>query len=154
MEQKSFYGFCIAASIFLILMNLCINLVAMLGVFPIGSVPLPVNTSDISTASQQVTGFDLFSLINNPAGLFLGSLASLAVLGSAIYGLIRNNWIPTIGVLFTVIFWGSWGTNYALFSYGGFLNYPVINFLFIILSAIMLIIFVGALMSIASQRSE
>ena len=153
MDQRSFYGFSIAACIFLILINLCINLVAMLGVFPIG-VPLPVNTSDPSTAAQQVTGFDIFSLLDNPEGMFLGTVAGLILISASLVSLWAKSGVPVVAALFGIIFWGSWGINYAVFSYGGFLNYPVINFLFIILFVIMVIIFTSALMSIASQRSE
>ncbi len=130
-----------SASIFLLFINLSMNLVVGLNVFGTFT-PSPMTNTSISNITT-VEGVDIASILtNNLTAIFAGEIiVSLLI----IVNCIRTGSYAILGpLIFIWIFWNSWLVNTALIGSSGYFNNGPMLTLYTILSGAMAFIFIGA----------
>ena len=148
MREDSFTKFCISACIFMILFSLSMNVVAGLHVF--GEYPTPMineTSDDATTIDIGGNPFNLESVMGGNIGLLLTG-AGIGLVLVATKCLISGSYVLLAAYLFSIIFWGSWGSNVSILLSSGYFSSGTMLSIFGIITGVMVIIFLGAIIGI------
>ena len=143
-SSTSFKTFCISASIFIILINLSINLVIGLGIFP-SMMTEPVQNTSVSNVTgnaTQVASGDFFSYLFS---LELG-LGSIIGLGVSVWAARSGSWNVAAATIFSVIFWSAWINNLFIIEYAS--DLVAVGGIYGLLTVPMIFIYAGATIGI------
>ena len=145
-SSTSFKTFCISACIFIILINLSINIVLGLQIFPTMKELNPgENIVNVSGVTIEIVSGNLLSL------LYAGetALGTILSVGAVLYGFKTGNWNILAVAIFATVFWSLWINNIALItSAASAYSFGVFFGVYGLLTVPMFLIFAGAVISI------
>jgi len=140
-----------AACIFIIFINLCMNLVVGLNVFGILTPSPLLNSSAITTIESGGETFVLASILTNNLLSIISVSASSALFLIITLNCIRTGSYAILGpVLFTLVFWNSWVTNISFLGTSGYFSIGAMLTILGIITIAMLLLFLGAISGMLS----
>jgi hypothetical protein len=146
--SESTVKFCISACVFVILINLSMNLVMGLNIFGTMA-PSPflnaTNTSSITTIKSGGKTIDLESILtNNLLSVLTTSVSTALFLALAVRCYVANDYRILGPALFTLVFWNTWLMNISFFAASGYFSTGVMLIVFGMFTVPMILIFLGA----------
>ena len=145
MLENSTTKFCMSACIFMIILSLSMNVVAIMNIFPTAA-PSPVINQSMENVTK-IAGGDIFTIIGDNIGTLLsaGILGAAGLVLAVMFATRTGSWNIVAVYLFGSIFWGSWLANLPMFSYGGyFSSAPALSAIYLLITVVMVFLFAGA----------
>lgn len=145
--SESTVKFCISACIFVIMINLSLNLVMGLNVFGTMA-PSPLlngSTDNIATIKSDGKTIDLLSILTgNLITVLIAEVSGALFLVLVARCYVANDYRILGPALFTLVFWNSWLMNISFFANSGYFNTGAMLSIFGMITIPMIFLFLGA----------